>query len=542
MAITYNNGQDLTRLFTFDSVNSLVGISYYLSHSRITFDYFRDDAVVDDYVAFGHNNALWEELTLNVGTALSAGVTIAWEYLSAQDTWTALSGVTDNTNGFTTTGSNTVTFTQPTSWKKFRVRAGTWSGVGGYSSTGDGFIIRARISAIAGSVTEGGANQTTSPRCKDLTVQLDGGTNTLTDIYNADVAGGWGVMTKVGDTYILEAGLRVGDNVNPCYNGTNATTFEIGTTISEQFQLGKSDQYGLLTMDNNSTFTMGEYTGVYTKNQSNMIYYGCPNPAGSSQGYHWYCGTWNMYGSSFRSPTMYSYEHQLSCLINWIESQIYTQGTTYMSAYMADGSSIKDCVWYNSSAYLYLYTSAVNFDGFKFIQSGGVLSRSGGTLYNLVFKRTQKFWAYSNSVSLVDCLFDDFDGNTTGSAAANANCDIKYYLDLDLKDEDGNVITGANVKVVDAEDNIIADAEYTAKYLIRVYGIHELVKTDYSPTTITISKDGYETYKTSVSFTTSEPVTITLKKAMGSYLSTKGNLFLNTDAPNVGKTMRLIEI
>jgi len=79
-----------------------------------------------DAIYFGADYK-FNTVRINVTTAGSySDITINWEYWNGSS-WTALSGVTDNTNGFTTAGTNDVTFTVPTDWEKTEV-----NGVRGY--------------------------------------------------------------------------------------------------------------------------------------------------------------------------------------------------------------------------------------------------------------------------------------------------------------------------------------------------------------------------------------------------------------------------
>ena len=70
---------------------------------------------VNDYVAFGFEQE-FSQLRINVGTAASGGAN-TWEYWNGSS-WTALSGVTDNTNSFQNSGTNTVLWTAPTDWEE----------------------------------------------------------------------------------------------------------------------------------------------------------------------------------------------------------------------------------------------------------------------------------------------------------------------------------------------------------------------------------------------------------------------------------------
>lgn len=68
----------------------------------------------NDAIMFGLNR-LFGKLTFDIGTVGTGTYTVAWEYWNGS-AWTALSGVTDSTTSFKTTGLNRVTFTIPTDW------------------------------------------------------------------------------------------------------------------------------------------------------------------------------------------------------------------------------------------------------------------------------------------------------------------------------------------------------------------------------------------------------------------------------------------
>ncbi|RLF62128.1 MAG: hypothetical protein DRN16_02380, partial [Thermoplasmata archaeon] len=58
----------------------------YISPSTTDFDYFSDDAVVDDAIYFGWNGGRWDSLKLYVGTAFQAdSVTFVWEYWNGDE-------------------------------------------------------------------------------------------------------------------------------------------------------------------------------------------------------------------------------------------------------------------------------------------------------------------------------------------------------------------------------------------------------------------------------------------------------------------------
>ena len=80
--------------------------------------------------------------SINIVTAAGGTFTLTWEFWNGS-AWTALTGVTDNTRGFTVTGERNVMFTLPTTWQTQTV-----------NSQGPFYYIRGRISAFTGSGTQ----------------------------------------------------------------------------------------------------------------------------------------------------------------------------------------------------------------------------------------------------------------------------------------------------------------------------------------------------------------------------------------------------
>lgn len=89
---------------------------------------------VNDAYYFGHPEADWTQLKINVSTA-GSGFTLTWEYWTGA-TWAALSGVTDGTSNFSNSGLNYVSWSLP-SWATTTV-----------NSQGPYYYVRARVSAV----------------------------------------------------------------------------------------------------------------------------------------------------------------------------------------------------------------------------------------------------------------------------------------------------------------------------------------------------------------------------------------------------------
>lgn len=96
---------------------------------------------VDDAAYFGVAASTFQQVDLNITTQGAGTWTITWEYWNGS-AWTALSGVTDGTTGFTAaTGIKSVSFTEPSDWGKCLVD-------GQYA-----YWIRARVSAYTSVTT-----------------------------------------------------------------------------------------------------------------------------------------------------------------------------------------------------------------------------------------------------------------------------------------------------------------------------------------------------------------------------------------------------
>lgn len=220
----------------------------------------------------GHAKPAGFEFNITTGL-VAAAVTVVWEYRKTDGTWAAFSGVVDNTVNFTAVGTNSVTWTMPTDWGsnatalnaitgrmwcRARLSVATTLTEGGrttnplqlydYAITVDGSQDYTSGTATSGStstITDGGKAWTTNelqnrivyihtgtnagqarliisntattitildtyPVAIDTTSQYTVGLN-FEDIYQADVAGGWGVVTKAGaHLYSFACNLRFG--------------------------------------------------------------------------------------------------------------------------------------------------------------------------------------------------------------------------------------------------------------------------------------------------------------------------------------------
>jgi hypothetical protein len=182
-------------------------------------DLFPDTGMgVGDAVLFATDYNLtgkFNSLKLNIDVPIAGtGITGVWEYATGGSNnapnWVALSGVVDTSNGLTVAGVQTITFTVPTDWDNFH-----WVGI--HSNIYYCFGIRYRITGFT-TWTEGGhlANVSNSTKTKAYSINCMassvGDQITMQKIYDASVAGGWGVVAKNGNQYSFKCNIDFKSN------------------------------------------------------------------------------------------------------------------------------------------------------------------------------------------------------------------------------------------------------------------------------------------------------------------------------------------
>jgi hypothetical protein len=196
MAITHNDSLYSTFNDEFSTNDGAVyyydGSTYTASTDNANMDYFSDSAVAGHAMVFrmsANSFKLPQKLQFNVGTALSGtDVVLKW-YISSHTNQPTTTGyheiewidvtshITDDTNGFTTTGTNSVHFDQ---WVQERFSAGKFTPI----TTGNSIWIKCEIDSLT-SITEGGANTTDALRSYYNRVTVNGSydSGTITSLY-----------------------------------------------------------------------------------------------------------------------------------------------------------------------------------------------------------------------------------------------------------------------------------------------------------------------------------------------------------------------
>jgi hypothetical protein len=466
------------------------------------FDLFGDDATVGDWIGWGWSRGVWHDLALTIGTALAgSGITLAWEYSSYNPStgaivWTSLT-VTDGTSGLTTSG--TIAFSVPDTWRS----VGNTELVAGLSGYVVGPMIRCRIAA-ATSVSEGGAVSAKAD-AKDYAVTVVG-SETPASVYTADVAAGWGRVTKAGShLYAIDANLRIGD-------GVTATTFTI--SAGAVLQVGNHDvtnqwtrswyrRRTIVAENTGDTWAMGVVSGSDYYDGGTLIY--CP------------------YGAPVTTIPYFPHNYW-KARISWAASKVQWIGEVInaYNAAMRDGlAEIQNCIldaagqifWISQpanskltnaitisgSSYLYVYDSDLAISNLTMSRGTGVLiGISGVTLQNVDFGSTKRLYIGNNGQTgaALDCRFS---GVLADQILITTNCSafVRYSVSVSVLNSSGESLSGFHVRLVDSAGTVIYSGVYSSAIVCTVYTAVNVsgtvTRTNLNPVEIWVSKPGYLT-------------------------------------------------
>ena len=310
----------------------------------------------------------------------------------------------------------------------------------------------------------------------------------FTDIYNADVAGGWGMVLRQGtNQFKINCKLRVG-------NSSTNTWFADNNKQVEFSPVGIYAQP--LTVTSNANFRLGT---VIDANK-----YTTKNGCSLSVGFYFYfidaqnADSFEIYSSDLKSTTgVYAPDVRVpfgSKIWNSIFSDAYPMGNSV---------DIRNVVEYAGNNYASTQCN-VTSDNWVIHQSKNGIVGFGN--YGFAVR----------NIKLIDSTKDFFfSGLTTDCYAINTECDWlvswsgvctrDFYrqntFDLKVTDEYGNNINGASVNMWDKDGTLIVDTATAAgviaeQTLTRGYydQANGSILQDASPHTLTISQPGYQTY------------------------------------------------
>lgn len=519
MAITFDNTDVVTDIFRYDaSANTCFGIYYGRINPTKVFDYFDNDATAGDYIAFGWDNGVWHNLTVNVGTALvAANITVAWEYQNHSYQWLPLTNLVDPSNGFQNTGTHTITFDIPSDWRYHGTPITTVGGLGGSYYYYSACYVRCRIVSVTG-ITEGGANTNVKPTLKDYAIMIDGGTIAPSDLYNADVAGGWGVITNTGNYYNLMANLFIGNRHNHKDNATTATTFYIQ---NKTFEMGNASRRFMMVRNRNTTFRMGyKYLGAdginYEYSMGSVFLYhnhdGVYN--GNGTDYNAWTSATNIYNSVIKKDRGSFNDPEIGGLCEIVNSQLGANQYYFSSA--ASGI-LKDTVLDMGASFLhfYQYCSNLAISNIHLTNMGKVEVGATNVVISNINLGTNYKWEVINANVVAyakDCTFTNIPNQTLYNNT-NGEAIVQFTTSFSFLDQAGAALTGVNVKVINGLGTTIFDGVWTTDLILSVYQTGLRYGTsDFNPFTFIITKDGYETYREILQVTAKLTKAITLTK------------------------------
>lgn len=451
MAITYNTAiERIACISQQDSAGNVTVINY----AGAAFDYFKDTDTADAAIYFLCLAHRFSGLEFDIGTAITAtDLVLVWEYYKYDGTWVALSGVTDGTAGFTNTGVRSVTWTVPTDWAASHC---LWaSSVPRYYLTTGGFTVRCRISSVT-SLSEGGRNNATKVKdfCNGIYIG-DGGSYTLDNIVTADVAGGWGVLTKDSNTrnYFLNCNLLIHngtltiDGYRTLTVGKTAITSTTGSASATDGQMIEVLDDGVLTLGSLNANGLG-YNGA------KVVWNGCARQLDTSRTGGRFSGTFNAYASQFYFSGLGSMFSHLMGRLNLVDSVVESFARTSWSlSTNVSGEIIRSSI---NTSNLYIYTPALIFDStafgvctagtaWQFVLSGADASRIKNSNLNgtVSLSITQL-----STMDVVDCI-NIPTKTSTGNYAQYECINEMYTFALKVLDENNTPIENATVTLTD---------------------------------------------------------------------------------------------
>lgn len=275
--ITFNDNQISGVLLYYNSSANTYTLRGSKGNQKLQ-DLFPDSVNTNDALIFSSGgsagpvsgNALgkYKGLTLNIQTGLAASsITGVWEYAIRSGTqatnlsWASLTGVVDGTNMFQNTGINSVTWDIPEDWCNY-----VWPS--NLTSYPYGWMVRFRITGVT-SLTEGGKLDNDYVYINSYAIQLAGFTEeapcTFQQIYDADVSGSWGVVTKNDNQYTFTCNVRCVDWSSYFVTKNEQILFKVNWLFSVYGRLTSGEIYSGDKCQNGSNFIFEAYNISYTE-------------------------------------------------------------------------------------------------------------------------------------------------------------------------------------------------------------------------------------------------------------------------------------
>ncbi len=315
----------------------------------------------------------------------------------------------------------------------------------------------------------------------DNIITLDG-TNTYSfeDIYNADQAGGWGVVSKQGDDqYFIEANITLGDGTNKTQIVDEDCAIQLGTGTNQRWMETKTNSIFKLT-----TSYFEWYAPYLTKYFRGKTYF--YNSVIYKRG-----------DASYHEPSIYNDTEILNSYLD-VKGWYYRFGK----------ATINNSIFSLANNRLWLYGDEFDIDELK-VKNGDIGLQIGYGLTvkgeNIILENnTTDIYLENDNTNfiLVNSQFDKtklkFDTET------NILYD-KFEFKIKIVDKDNNPLEGATVILYDKNNNWIfgevtdENGEIsTQEITYRKFEGTDETEVIYTPHTLKITKDGYTDYEAKI--------------------------------------------
>jgi len=497
MAVSYDNSFDnsnVQRVYTYDSTTNTFSSNLKTSSA---FDYFPDSAVVGDcFYLLANDVKAFKDVRLYVGTAFAAtSVTFTWEYSTGDGTWAALSNVT-NSDAFTKTGQQDVTWDIPRDWAQTRKHSAS------VNMPRTGGWIRARITAVD-TPTEGGAQSTQTVQTGKNWITITGN-ETFASIRSEDVSNGWGITDTAnsGNDKTIQIYASITIDSGATLTGTNKM-LEINNAF----------------IQNDGTLTLGSYDSTYDFAYDGCYIYLKSFGFGGGHNHLGGNGTYNIYGSSI--IVCWPGRVGLGSGSGEVKDSVFEDFYRNFELSNKTVKRLRVRPGYNGS--IGNTYSANTIDGL-FTNGGFLLLQQGTeevTATNVMADYIHCWSVYvARSIYLINpTLVNAKPLRVQFFAMGGGDHDVYYYtqfnFDLKVIDSNGNAINGATVTIEDKDGTEVfsgttdANGEITQQTLTQKIDFFDDPNpasgnttkdtpdstTTKTPHTVTITKTGYKTKK-----------------------------------------------
>lgn len=365
----------------------------------------------------------------------------------------------------------------------------------------------------------------------------------IVDLYNADVAGGWGVVTKIdASMYLVKAFIQFDTYITWKDAKKTIVLYDYFTSEKVYATFGVKSTYG---------------SGPYPTLQ--YAYNGCEIFNKACHLGQYLFQDLNMYASYYRQTAAYA------------DNNTTDVSLAYSHIYMRDGD-IKNC--FINKARSFQPSASTVFDRVTISDSDTGITQGVGTLTDVFIDNANRALQTSSGsryrtvnyrgglmssadvlvlgsnwqVEFVDANRDVFTLYNSGTSEGSWVRDIKTFK-YTVEDLDQNALENARVVIKNKNGtelfNDLTDASgvvetelYHRETTFSTTGVKTI--TDFNPFEITITKTGYETYYIKKDITAKVDETIALKKAVPLMIDNKGKKYMRMNKANQGNNRNLV--